>query len=323
MRKATVLFILGSLILAACGGAATPEVIQITATQQQAPEATEVPPEATATPKPLVGPQATAAALASSITLAVPTKGPEADDYPAMVEHAWQMVKENYYSDDFNGVDWDQVLVEYRQRAEDVESQEEFWRLMDEFISQLGDDHSNFRTPAEVAAQYGGGSLTGRPFSGIEMWPPPGRPPEFLRLWYVCENGPAASAGLERGDLVLAINGETVDLTGDVDVQALSRTIMFGEEGDRALTLTVQQGPDKEPREVTLELGGASGCYGWGSEVIQDSPRIGYIRVADFDRGSDTRLMDMIEALEEDAPLEGLILDIRHNPGGNSDEDIS
>jgi C-terminal processing protease CtpA/Prc len=33
--------------------------------------------------------------------------------------------------------------------------------------------------------------------------------------------------------------------------------------------------------------------------------------------------LEAIELLEEDAPLEGLVLDVRHNPGGNSDRDIA
>lgn len=321
MRKFIISLALLSIILAACGAAAEPAVVQVTATSRPA-TATETA-AATATAKPLSGPRATAAALAASTTLVAPTKGPEPDNYPAMVEHAWQLIYENYYSDEFNGVDWDQVLVEYKGKAEQVQTQQEFWALMDDFVGQLGDDHSNFRTPAEVAAQYGGGNLAGRPFSGIDMWPPPGRPPEYLRLWYVCQVGPAAQAGLETGDLVLAINGEPVELTPETDMAALVRRVMFGDGDSQQLTLTVQQGPDEQPKDVTLNLGGASGCDGWVSGILQEDPRIGYIRAADFDRGSDTRLLDLIESLEQEAPLDGLIMDIRHNPGGNSDDDIS
>jgi C-terminal processing protease CtpA/Prc len=321
MRKLLISLLLGSIFLAACGGAAEPVVIQVTATSQPAAATEGL--AAIATDKPLVGPKATAAALAARVTLVAPTRGPEPDDYPTMIEYAWQLIYENYYSDQFNGVDWDQVLVEYKQKAEAIETQQEFWALMDEFVGQLGDDHSNFRTPAEVAAQYGGGSFSGRPFSGINMWPPPGHPPEFLHLWDVCDLGPAAQADLETGDLVLAINGDPVELTEETDLTALVQRVMFGDGDSGQLTLTVQQGPDEAPRDVTLNLGGASGCSGWQSGILQENPRIGYIKAADFDQGSDTLLLDLINSLEQDAPLAGLILDIRHNPGGNSDDDIS
>lgn len=323
MQRLLILVMIGSFSFSACAGVAPvsvatspPESASFVST------ATQEPVEAAATERPLTGPRATAAALAGQVTLNAPTKGPEADDYVGMVEHAWQLIYENYYSDEFNGVDWEAVREEYRARAAQIETQEQFWALMDEFVGQLDDDHSNFRTPAEVSAQYGSGGGAGLPFSGIDMWPPPGRVPDFVQLWNVCQIGPAASAGLERGDLVLAVNDEDLQLSEETDVELLYRTIMFGDGGSSTVTLTVQQGPGREPRRVNLRLGGASGCGGWQVGIIVLEPRIGYIRIPDFGQGSDTVLLDHIRSLEESGPLEALILDIRHNPGGNSDADI-
>jgi C-terminal processing protease CtpA/Prc len=57
--------------------------------------------------------------------------------------------------------------------------------------------------------------------------------------------------------------------------------------------------------------------------VLSRDPYIGYIRIPAFEGDSDTNILDAIEALEERQPLDGLILDIRHNPGGNADRDIA
>lgn len=323
MKRSLALFILLTIALTGCvgrdpGATLTPTRAESGMTSMPG----NASPGAMATTAPLSGPRATAAALAGQVTLNAPTRGPEADDYPDMVRHAWQLIYENYYSDEFNGVDWEAIRDEYVARAEQVDSQQEFWALMDEFVGQLDDDHSNFRTPDEVVAQFGSGEAVGRPFSGINMWPPPGRVPDFVQLWDVCQVGPAASAGLESGDLVLAVNGEEIHLTDETDVELLYREIMFGDGDSNSVTLTVQQGSDQDPRQVTLRLGGASGCGGWTVGIIVEEPRIGYIRVPDFGQGSDTVLLDHITSLEEAEPLDGLILDIRHNPGGNSDADI-
>ena len=288
----------------------TVRVVEVTAT-----------PEATATEKPKNPVQATMDALTAQITLVPPTRGPEPDDYVGMVEQAWNLINENYYSDQFNGVDWEATLEEYRPLAAEVQTQQEFWDLMDEFVGQLGDDHSNFRTPAEISARYGGGTGTGRPWTGIDMWPPPGHLEGDLVVW--CASGPAAAAGIEKGDHILAVNGEPVDIGDGTDLDEVVLAVMFGEDDMGHVDLTVKQGPTDQPRDVRIQLGGASGCNDWAADIISNSPRIGYIRVADFDSGSDTLLLDTIESLEEDQPLDGLILDIRHNPGGNSDADIA
>jgi carboxyl-terminal processing protease len=327
LRKTPLALILAAFVLSlgACtstpttapaapaGPSATKQVVVVTAT-----------PEPTSTKKPLNPIQATAQALAQSVTLVPPTRGPEPDDYVGMIEQAWNLINQNYYSDKFNGVDWPAALEEYKAKAEAIQSQEQFWQLMDEFVGSLGDSHSNFRTPAEVSARYGSGSSgAGRPWTGIEMWPPAGHLDGELSIFAVCDVGPAASAGLQRGDHILAINGDPVNLNADTDLEALARRVMFGDEGDSTVVLNVKQGPDAAPRDVTLRLGGASNCDGWYADLVSVEPRIGYLRIPDFDSGSDTVILDTIEGLEEERPLDGLILDIRHNPGGNSDADIA
>lgn len=148
------------------------------------------------------------------------------------------------------------------------------------------------------------------------MWPPPGRVPDVLRLWKVCNAGPAAAAGLKTGDHVLAINGEEVVLDDNADPSDLAVRVMFGDGDSDRLSLRVLQREGQQPREVTFRLGGAAGCDGWQTGIIVETPRIGYIRVPSFGLGADTVLLDTIGELEASGELEGLILDIRHNPGG-------
>lgn len=317
MQKLLTLMMLSIFALTACAGAgSTATLMPAQGETNLAPPPSSEGPGATATELPLTGPRATAAALAGQVTLNAPTRGPESDDYPGMVRHAWQLIFENYYSDEFNGVDWEAVRDEYVARAEQVNSQQEFWALMEEFVGRLGDQHSNFSTPAEVSSRYGTLASTGSPWSGIHMWPPPGRVPDVLRLWKVCNGGPAAAAGLMTGDHVLAINGEQVVLDEKADPSELVVRVMFGDGESNSLTLRVLQGEGQQPREVTFRLGGAPGCDGWESEIIVESPRVGYIRVPSFGLGADTVLLDTIEELETSGELDGLILDIRHNPGG-------
>jgi carboxyl-terminal processing protease len=148
----------------------------------------------------------------------------------------------------------------------------------------------------------------------------PSREDEYLFVWDVCSTSPAARAGIEKGDVILALNGEEVVNTEDgFDLTAYQDALL----NDDSIKFTIQQGPDQAPAPVTIDFGGVGGCPGWVRGILSESPRVGYIRIPNFGGESNTVLFELIQELEEDAPLEGLIVDVRHNPGGNSDRDIA
>ncbi len=317
--------------LAACAGAEGQETPEPTPTTVALPSETAPPaPTPTATKQPRGGPIATALALGSQVTLTAPTVTPvaagevAAEDFVGIFEKAWRIVDENYVRDNFNGVDWEAVRQEYLPKVEAVETQEQFWDLMEDFIRELNDQHSRFVRPDRFASEFDLPSdQEGRPGTGIQIWPGPSREDEVLYAWYVCGVGPAASAGLVRGDVILAVNGQQV-VAGEQGIdRSLAYQAVFGDGESDAVTLTVQQGPQAEPKDVVLHLGGAADCDGWRSGLISLEPRIGYVRVPDFGGDSDTNLLRAIQELEQEAPLDGLIVDVRHNPGGNSDRDIA
>ena len=62
-------------------------------------------------------------------------------------------MNEEYLYPDFNGLDWNAVHEDYRQRIEAGLSNVDFYDAMAEMIFSLGDDHSQFLTPEEKAAR--------------------------------------------------------------------------------------------------------------------------------------------------------------------------
>lgn len=310
-------------------------VVDVTATAETAPsvmveeepteaaaEATEPAAEPTATLLPL---QATLQAMANAVS--VPTTDPANvtssiadDDYVGLINQACHIVQENYVRDNFNGVDWTAVCEEYRMLAADIQDQEAFWALATDLILELNDRHSRFVRPDDFALEFNlPQEGEGIPWPGLEI--NPAREDEQVMLWNVCHNGPAASAGLQRGEHVLAINGEQLVPGEDGFSTVEINQLLYSRETEA--TLTVQRGPDRAPEDVLLTFGGASGCDGWTYGDLSVNPHIGYIRIPNFSGNAATNILQMIEWLEEDSPLEGLILDVRHNPGGNADEALS
>jgi C-terminal processing protease CtpA/Prc len=60
----------------------------------------------------------------------------------------------------------------------------------------------------------------------------------------------------------------------------------------------------------------------WSHQLVSEQPRIGYIRIPRFKGDADENILSAIHDMEQSRPLDGLILDVRWNPGGNSDDAI-
>jgi carboxyl-terminal processing protease len=120
---------------------------------------------------------------------------------------------------------------------------------------------------------------------------------------------------------VLAINDVPLEKGPDGYDQRDIYQLLY-EKGNSA-SLLVQRGPESEPELVELRFGGASGCDGWVYDVLSDDPYLGYVRIPTFSVGNASDLiLEAIDLLERDQPLDGLILDIRHNPGGFEEDSV-
>jgi carboxyl-terminal processing protease len=141
---------------------------------------------------------------------------------------------------------------------------------------------------------------------------------------YVLHNQPAFKAGLLPGDVVLAVDG--------FDTLTLPKLEEFigkvkGPSGT-SVTFTVERRGEDELLEVTvvralIEVESIKG-YGRRADgswdyMIPDTPRIGYVRIADkFGAKTYDELAKALKAVH-DQNAAGLVLDLRNNPGGRLD----
>src|SRR6202043_3840884 len=124
------------------------------------------------------------------------------------------------------------------------------------------------------------------------------------------EGSPAAAAGIRSGDVIATIDGVPVNTT------TLGDTIgrMRGKEGTSVKIGILRQG-STEARVFTLKR---SKVELHSVRFDLPEPGYGYLRIAEF---SETTGADTVSALRElrkrnGAPLKGLVLDLRNNPGG-------
>jgi carboxyl-terminal processing protease len=137
----------------------------------------------------------------------------------------------------------------------------------------------------------------------------------FVKVVSPIDDTPAARAGIQTGDFITHINGESVlGLTLDQAVEMLRGPI------DSEVTITVVRG-QAEPFDVTLVR-----------DVIKvESVRsrvegtIGYIRITQFNEQTTSGLEKAIAEIKAELgdKLVGFVLDLRNNPGGLLSEAIS
>ena len=123
----------------------------------------------------------------------------------------------------------------------------------------------------------------------------------------VMEGKPAEEAGLLAGDVIIGVDGENMEGKQLSDVAAKIR----GEEGTE-VTLTVRRAGEAEPldatmKRVTVEVESVA-CRMLTEEI-------GYISISGFKANTYEQFEECLNELEQKG-MQGLILDLRNNPGG-------
>ncbi len=121
---------------------------------------------------------------------------------------------------------------------------------------------------------------------------------------------PAYEADIRSGDIIVRIDGEHVHGASMENVVDKMR----GDPGT-SIVLTVSRAGVQEPFDVSLIR---SVIKVLSVRVASLEKGIGYARISSFQSGTATTLRNQIEGLQQEAEgrLDGLVLDLRNNPGG-------
>lgn len=285
-----------------------------TATSELNPTPTEVVPQSVYVPPSCEGvPLAT---VPPATTVAEPT--PSLDANPP-ISHDLQVrvfedlvdkINEVYLYPDFNGLDWPGIVSTYRTKVEGGLDTEAFYREMTNLVNELGDEHSHFESPVEVAASEAELSGTVN-YVGIGVLVQPLPEKGRVTILSVFHDSAAEHGGLKQHDSILAVDGIPI-VEGD---EAYPHRVRGPECS--AVVLTVQS-PGQPPRDITLVRYRITDPVPILAELVPtaDGSRIGYIFIPTFFDESIPR--QVRQALESFGDLDGLILDNRMNGGGSS-----
>jgi len=126
---------------------------------------------------------------------------------------------------------------------------------------------------------------------------------------------PAANAGIEPGDRIVKINGQP---TTGMDVEAIVKRLR-GSAGSK-VTLEIAR-TDRPPFNLTLTR---NVIHVVSVKSALQNDRIGYVRVTTFTENTAAELANAIAQLKQQAHgrLNGLVLDLRNDPGGLLDASV-
>jgi len=217
------------------------------------------------------------------------------------------VVKDIYVYPDFNGKDWNEIESRYRAKIEAGLDTQSFYNEMYALITELGDEHSFFLSPMDVAESEA--ELRGEiEFVGVGIYGQPDLERGRMIVISTFPGSPAEYGGIQHHDSILFVDNQPIK----------------EEDGNRlrgpqcsAVVLTVQS-PDEAPREVMLIRYAIQGNVPIDARLVAttDGSKIGYIFIPSF---SDETIPEQIKnALNDFGPLNGLILDLRMNGGGSS-----
>lgn len=176
-------------------------------------------------------------------------------------------------------------------------------------IDALGDPYTDYLDPDELEAlrQRNDGAYFG---VGLQV----AQRGEAIVITRVFEDSPAAEAGIVAGDRLVSVDGRPT--AG----RALD-TVVAGIRGpeDSSVRLGIASGG--RTRQVELERERIRVPAVESRVETVRGEKVGYLRLAQFTRGSADALRDAVEGLREKG-VTSLVLDLRFDPGGLVDEAV-
>ena len=177
-------------------------------------------------------------------------------------------------------------------------------------VASLGDRFSHYLSPAEYHDFGQPASFSG---IGVEVAPDP----HGLRLTRVFDSSPAAGAGLQAEDLIVAVDGRS--LTG-LSEDAAAALVKGRPDTDVTLRIRQRRHSRVAVRTVTLTRATISEpVVASATRTVHGVP-LGIVELATFSEGAHGEVRQAVESELHADHARGIVLDLRDNGGGLVEE---
>lgn len=182
------------------------------------------------------------------------------------------------------------------------------------------DPYSDYISPEDL------GSFTetiSQEFGGVGIRVNFDRQQRAIEVTTPLPGSPAYQAGIHAGDLIVEIEGKPVkDFPLDGEINEAVK-MLRGQPGEK-VTVGIRRPDSKEIEQITLTrdliqldtvMGYSYTDKGEWDFLIDESQKIAYLRLTHFTKRSAAEIRQALRDLKK-AGMQGLILDLRYNPGG-------
>ena len=196
------------------------------------------------------------------------------------------------------------------QYVREVTDEELIEAAINGMLSSL-DPHSSYLTAkgfddmqVQTKGEYGG--------LGMEVTLDKG----VVRVVSPIDDTPASRAGIQSGDYITKLDGKSIMGLGLTE--AVSK--MKGEVGTDIVITVVRKG-EKEPLEITL----TRATITLKSVRYHLEGEVGYVRISSFTEKTESGLINALDKIKTELGdnLQGIVLDLRNNPGGLLNQSIA
>jgi len=249
------------------------------------------------------------------VTFSVGVRVDQRQEWAQILDEAWRVMKYRFYDEKMHGTDWDAVRAKYEPLLKYVGSNEDVYDLANEMIGELNASHTGVSGPQSEPQS----SEYQTRFLGFELMPDGPR----YKITHVYPDGPADQEWLELkvGEYVLAIDGVQVR-AGDNYWPLLNSPL------NEYVDLTIAASADgANSREARIRSIPSLNTLKYDAWVAQNrafvdkatNNEIAYVHIQAMNQSSLVKFQNEVNQFSN---KKGIIVDIRYNGGGNTDQQI-
>ena len=173
------------------------------------------------------------------------------------------------------------------------------------FVSAVGDPYSYYFTSEEYSLFLG--DLSGSEEKiGIGVMAETNYEKNTVKITSVISDSPAERAGIKRGDLIVAVDGERIE---DIGAIAIVNNIA-GELGSTVEITVLRDGVEITLTAIRERISDITVAY----DLLDGN--IGYIQIIQFKTTTPAQFREAVDYLVDEIGVDSVIFDLRNNPGG-------
>lgn len=249
------------------------------------------------------------------VSFTVNVRVDQRQEWAQILDESWRVMKYRFYDEKMHGKDWNAMRAKYEPLLKYVGANEDVYDLANEMIGELNASHTGVSGPLSDPQQ----AEYQTRFLGFELEPDAGR----YKITHIYDDGPADKEwlNLKVGDYVLAIDGVQVR-AGENYWQLLNSPL--NEYVDLTVAPTAAGANSRDVRIRSVASLNNIKYEAWvqkNREIVDKATngQIAYVHIQAMNQPSLVRFQNEVNQFWN---KKGIIVDIRFNGGGNTDQEI-